>query len=411
MKLKFCASILFSAFFVCLIPNTPLQVTDAQAASWRVMKQSWPKLWFNSSPCTVYRVIDGDTVHVYCNGRKEKLRLVGIDTPETKHPFKPVEYFGPEASAKAKQLMPQGSKVWLAFKGRPGSRGQRGRYGRLLAYLFLPNQKMFNALMIRQGYAMAMRRYPHTYMKRFIRIEDKAKLKRRGMWAKPARVKHMMAEDRRYRQHKKNCRRKLGIRGRFNFVLGDSSKKYYFTRRHRSYFRTNPYKRVLFCSVSEATSRGYSPAPRTYRSSYWKKYAYKRRSYRRRNYRRRSSPSNSGGNSRVLVIGDPKTKTFRIMHLSEYTIFSSKQAAIDAGYRYAKGRRTYRKRKRRRRSSAPPASIPNCGGSKPLVGNKRSKIYRTPDQRSYRRAKKRKNAVFFCTEREAKQAGYRKAKR
>jgi endonuclease YncB( thermonuclease family) len=53
----------------------------------------------------VLRVIDGDTLEVKLYGRKEKLRLIGIDAPETKHPRKPVEYFGREATAEAKRLL------------------------------------------------------------------------------------------------------------------------------------------------------------------------------------------------------------------------------------------------------------------------------------------------------------------
>ena len=62
--------------------------------------------------CT--RVVDGDTIIVNINGKKERVRLIGVDTPETKHPNKPVEYFGREASAFTK-LMVEGKKVRLEY--------------------------------------------------------------------------------------------------------------------------------------------------------------------------------------------------------------------------------------------------------------------------------------------------------
>lgn len=398
--------------------------------TWRSIKKAWPKLWVKNRPCKVHRVIDGDTVHVRCDGKKEKLRLVGIDTPETKHPFKPVEYYGPEASAHAKKLMLPGSRVWLAYGRRPRNGSPpRGRYRRILAYLFLPSGKMFNALMIRRGFAFAMRRYPHTYMQRFVKIETRAKRARRGMWQDMGKVRAMVAGDKAYRRQRKACRRKLG-RGRFNWVIGDRQKRYFFTRRHRAFFRTNPYTRVLFCSVSEAKRAGYRSAPRSYRPRRPKS------SYTSTTVTTTSEPGPAAmpSGSGKLVIADTNAQTFRVYRAGSYRIFRSARAAKRAGFRRIRSRRRRargsdggdpppraRKRRRRRRKgrrsrggSGMRASLQEATqkcGSAPVVGNRRSKVYRSPGQRSYKRATRSKNAIYFCSEKAALQANYRKAKR
>ena len=57
------------------------------------------------------RVVDGDTIDIAIGGNTERVRLIGINTPETKHPTKGMECFGPEASAYTEQLLPKGTKL------------------------------------------------------------------------------------------------------------------------------------------------------------------------------------------------------------------------------------------------------------------------------------------------------------
>lgn len=92
----------------------------------------------------VARVIDGDTIKL-SNG--DRVRYIGINTPETKHPRKGVEYFGPEASAFNKKLV-GGKKVRLEFDVQ-----RRDRYGRLLAYVYLLDGTFVNLELVRQGFA------------------------------------------------------------------------------------------------------------------------------------------------------------------------------------------------------------------------------------------------------------------
>ena len=80
---------------------------------------------------TVVQVIDGDTVVARVDGRDEHVRLIGIDTPETVDPKRPVMCFGPEASAETHQLLPAGTPVRLVHDVEA-----RDAYGRLLAYVY-----------------------------------------------------------------------------------------------------------------------------------------------------------------------------------------------------------------------------------------------------------------------------------
>jgi micrococcal nuclease len=125
--------------------------------------------------CT--RVIDGDTIEVAMEGRKEKVRLIGVDTPETKHPSKPVQRFGKEASAFTER-MAEGKRVRLEFDWQ-----ERDKYGRLLAYVYLEDGTFLNAEIIRQGYGHAYTRYPYKRIDEFRSLEREAREQQRGLWA------------------------------------------------------------------------------------------------------------------------------------------------------------------------------------------------------------------------------------
>jgi micrococcal nuclease len=99
---------------------------------------------FAAETATVTRVVDGDTIVVSIAGRQEKVRLIGVNTPETVHPRKPVEYFGKEASAFTRR-MADGQVVRLKEDGQSAN---RDRYGRLLRYVFLPDCRLLNAEII-----------------------------------------------------------------------------------------------------------------------------------------------------------------------------------------------------------------------------------------------------------------------
>jgi len=129
---------------------------------------------------TVKRVVDGDTV-VLENG--ERVRLIGVDTPETKHPKKPVQYFGKEATVFTKKMV-EGKRVRLEFEQANSPISHKDKYGRTLAYIFLENGTFLNAEIIKQGYGHAYTRFPFRYLKEFRQLEREAREQGRGLWAK-----------------------------------------------------------------------------------------------------------------------------------------------------------------------------------------------------------------------------------
>jgi micrococcal nuclease len=128
---------------------------------------------------TVVRVVDGDTVVVRVGGADETVRLIGIDTPETKHPTKPVQCFGPEASAFTDQLLPAGTRVRLERDVEA-----RDRFGRLLAYVYRSDDGIFvNLELARLGYARPLAIAPNNAHARDVAdAAGQAQAEHRGLW-------------------------------------------------------------------------------------------------------------------------------------------------------------------------------------------------------------------------------------
>jgi len=126
----------------------------------------------------VERVVDGDTLLLQSG---ERVRLIGVDTPEIKHPKKPVEYFGKEASAFTRRMV-AGKRVRLEFDQANAVRAHKDRYGRTLAYVFLEEGTLLNAEIIKQGYGHAYTQFPFSRMEEFRRLEREARQEERGLW-------------------------------------------------------------------------------------------------------------------------------------------------------------------------------------------------------------------------------------
>ena len=103
------------------------------------------------------------------------MRLIGVDTPETKHPRKPVQYFGKEASMFIANMV-EGKKVRLDF-----DQNQRDKYKRLLAYVYLEDGTFLNAEIIKKGYDHAYTKFSFKYMNEFRNYEREAKIRKRGL--------------------------------------------------------------------------------------------------------------------------------------------------------------------------------------------------------------------------------------
>lgn len=129
----------------------------------------------------VTKVVDGDTIVVDINGKKETVRLLGIDTPESVDPRKPIECFALNAGLKMKELV-LNKKVLLIDEKE--SQGDRDRYGRLLRYVYLPDvsRTFVNGEMVKQGYAYSFREYPTDIQEKFNTWEKYARDNNLGLW-------------------------------------------------------------------------------------------------------------------------------------------------------------------------------------------------------------------------------------
>ncbi len=133
-----------------------------------------------STPATVVRVVDGDTIDVRINGAVDRVRLIGIDAPETGSGRTVVECFGSESTAFLKQLI-EGRPVTLATDP---SQDTRDRYDRLLAYVWLADGTFVNEVLIAEGYAHEYTYdEPYQYRDRFRAAYVAARDGTRGLWA------------------------------------------------------------------------------------------------------------------------------------------------------------------------------------------------------------------------------------
>lgn len=132
------------------------------------------------TPGEVFAIVDGDIVDVKVGDQVVRLRLIGIDTPETKDPNEPVQCFGPEATDRARELL-TGQAVLL--EADP-TQGEYDRYDRLLRYLWLADGRLYNHQMVVEGYA---KEYtydkPYKYQQLFRQAEQEAQTQLAGLWS------------------------------------------------------------------------------------------------------------------------------------------------------------------------------------------------------------------------------------
>lgn len=152
-------------------PNTDASIGEIRTPSQAKIAQTY---------YSVVKVIDGDTLSIQINGKVQTLRLIGLDTPETVDPRKPVQCFGREASAKAKEIL-TGQQVRIETDQ---TQDEYDKYNRLLAYVFLPEGTLLNEMMIREGYGHEYtHQTPYKYQNEFRAAENEARNKKRGLWA------------------------------------------------------------------------------------------------------------------------------------------------------------------------------------------------------------------------------------
>jgi micrococcal nuclease len=127
----------------------------------------------------VLRVVDGDTILVAAGGGSERVRLIGVDTPESVKPGTPVQCFARRASAFTHALL-DGGQVRLVYDAE-----RRDRYGRLLAYVYRARDGLFvNTELVRDGYARTLTIAPNTrFAERFAALAAAARHAGKGLWS------------------------------------------------------------------------------------------------------------------------------------------------------------------------------------------------------------------------------------
>jgi len=141
---------------------------------------------YHAKTFSVVKVIDGDTIDIDIpdgNNISTRIRLWGIDTPETKNPNVGVMYFGPEAAEFAGKLV-HGKLVTVYLDE---GNNTRGKYGRLLAYVKLPNDGFLNEVLLTEGYAYADVRFRHSLYNKYGQLESSARSLKKGLWEKVTR--------------------------------------------------------------------------------------------------------------------------------------------------------------------------------------------------------------------------------
>ena len=129
---------------------------------------------------TVTRLTDGDTLRIFPEiGGEDRLRLIGVDTPETT-PGRMPDPYGEEATRFTRERL-EGRDMSLQFDAE-----REDDYGRLLAYAYLSDGSMFNETLLREGYAQVATFPPNTrYLERFEDAQEEAREARRGIWGLP----------------------------------------------------------------------------------------------------------------------------------------------------------------------------------------------------------------------------------
>ncbi len=135
---------------------------------------------YHGKTFAVANVVDGDTIDIDVPDGKHqttRIRLLGIDTPESKHPQKGVCYFGPQA-AEFTTTTALGKQVTVYLE----KHRTRGKYGRLLAYVQLSDSKFLNEVLLSEGFAYADLRFRHSFYQRYKQLEASARSRNKGLW-------------------------------------------------------------------------------------------------------------------------------------------------------------------------------------------------------------------------------------
>lgn len=143
-----------------------------------VSSESNSKVYYSAK---VIKVVDGDTAEIAINGQSKTVRFIGMDTPEVVDPRKTVQCFGREASSRAHELLDNQEVTVI----QDALVGDQDKYSRLLAYVFLPNNVLYNQQMIADGYAheYTYQNQSYKYQDQFRQAQNDAQLQQKGFWS------------------------------------------------------------------------------------------------------------------------------------------------------------------------------------------------------------------------------------
>ncbi|OVE37529.1 thermonuclease [Priestia aryabhattai] len=204
---------------------------------------------------TVERVVDGDTLKVkMLNGKTDRVRLLLVDTPETKHPKLGVQPFGTEASAYTKKRL-EGQEITLEFDVQ-----ERDQYGRLLAYVWIDNE-LYNEELLAKGLARVAVFPPNTkYVDEFKKIQEQARKSEKGIWSienyaqekgyNTDAVKNQSSSNQKDTQSATSCEGK---------IKGNQNSKIYHVPTGAHYNQTMN-NVIWFCTEKDAQEAGYKKA-------------------------------------------------------------------------------------------------------------------------------------------------------
>ena len=178
-------NIIFALCFLLLLfliwfDHGPLKRTFERRPKSEEQAKTYDLKKYDKKIFAVVKVVDGDTIDIDIPDGKfncTRIRLWGVDTPETKSQELGVMYFGPQA-AKLTAKLTLGKQVAVYLE----EHRTRGYYGRLLAYVQLPDGRFLNEVLVAEGFAYADLRFRHSYYNKYKQLEAAARKQKKGLW-------------------------------------------------------------------------------------------------------------------------------------------------------------------------------------------------------------------------------------
>jgi micrococcal nuclease len=180
--------VMLTAATLCFLDHSCVSQSVTKSLQSAQQRDSGDISKYHGRQFAVVKVVDGDTLDIDIpdlsadGGRKyshTRIRLWGVDTPETKDPRTGPMYFGKEASDFATKLA-LGKQVTIYLEKEKNS---RDKYRRLLAYIQLPDGTFLNEVLLSEGYAYADLRFKHGLYNKYKQLESVARSQKKGLWA------------------------------------------------------------------------------------------------------------------------------------------------------------------------------------------------------------------------------------